>query len=378
MSFFLLAKHPDARLELLSTALFETRQDALAELSVITADSTFDSWDAEVLVANVDTATPVLLMRAVASEGAQGMAPEMEPEREPAPVLKDLTPAGEDAFVAVADDEFVAEVDPAWAAAAIETVEADDMLRAALFRTTEQMESEGVIAPASVEAMSAPSPQRMEPEPQPAPEIVPEPSLVQPEPPMTAEEPAPPMSIAGPMSASDVPAWPWDAEAEVPPAPIVGLDSIDEDIPDDDAPGLVRAAGDDAAMAASRPVILGAYDMATVSPVAATDPADSAAIVESTVATEVVPREQGAPAEELQRDVTGMGMAPGRPDAMPESDFILDLDPIAAVPAPPGYEVSAESDSEISTMSCDDCVFVGTCPNKDERDPSSCGSFQWK
>ena len=27
---------------------------------------------------------------------------------------------------------------------------------------------------------------------------------------------------------------------------------------------------------------------------------------------------------------------------------------------------------------CDDCVYVGTCPNKDQRLPKDCGSFQWK
>ena len=44
------------------------------------------------------------------------------------------------------------------------------------------------------------------------------------------------------------------------------------------------------------------------------------------------------------------------------------------VPVP---EAGAEV-SPLSTYTCDDCVYVDTCPNKDERRPEDCGSFQWK
>ena len=27
---------------------------------------------------------------------------------------------------------------------------------------------------------------------------------------------------------------------------------------------------------------------------------------------------------------------------------------------------------------CEDCVYVETCPNKDQRLPKDCVSFQWK
>ena len=29
-------------------------------------------------------------------------------------------------------------------------------------------------------------------------------------------------------------------------------------------------------------------------------------------------------------------------------------------------------------VTCDDCVYELTCPNKDTRTPQACGSFQWK
>ncbi len=45
-----------------------------------------------------------------------------------------------------------------------------------------------------------------------------------------------------------------------------------------------------------------------------------------------------------------------------------------AEPPMPGYEAG---ESDIDSLSCDECVFAGTCPNKEERTPSACGSFQW-
>jgi pilus assembly protein FimV len=45
--------------------------------------------------------------------------------------------------------------------------------------------------------------------------------------------------------------------------------------------------------------------------------------------------------------------------------------------APAGYESVADSASMDSYV-CDDCVYVDTCPNKDQRVPKDCGSFQWK
>ena len=58
------------------------------------------------------------------------------------------------------------------------------------------------------------------------------------------------------------------------------------------------------------------------------------------------------------------------------SDFIVlespSADETVAVP-----EAGAEV-SPLSAYTCDDCVYVDTCPNKDERRPEDCGSFQWK
>jgi len=376
MSFFLLAKHPDDRLELLSSAVFETRPDALRALSATTEDPAFDSLDTEVLVVDLDTATPVLIVRS-SQQSTRDVGVAVEPEPESGSPLE--TADGEDAFVAVADEAPVIEVDEVWAAAALETVEADDAaLRNALARTTAQMESEGVSALASVEAVPEAVMEIVAPEPEP---VMPEPApvAVEPEPEPILIQPAPLVPPVEPMSASETPAWPWDAATDLPAPPVIGLDAFDEVSLDDGDGGLVRAAGDDAAMAASRPVILGAYDETVVSPVAVVEE-----VVSYVAITEPLPEPTPTPApapEVAPEPAPAPEAAPEpapAPEIAPESDFILDLDPIAAVPAPPGYEVSDTCDAEISTMSCDDCVYVGTCPNKDERDPSSCGSFQWK
>ena len=63
MGFFLLVRSAEGTLRLLSEQTFESRQDALAELSRITADPTFDAWDDEVILLDADAGTPVLLLR---------------------------------------------------------------------------------------------------------------------------------------------------------------------------------------------------------------------------------------------------------------------------------------------------------------------------
>ena len=63
------------------------------------------------------------------------------------------------------------------------------------------------------------------------------------------------------------------------------------------------------------------------------------------------------------------------------SGFILDLQeipeeaPVQAEAEPPGYR---PTENACADMTCQDCIYLETCPNSNERDPASCGSFQWK
>ena len=55
--------------------------------------------------------------------------------------------------------------------------------------------------------------------------------------------------------------------------------------------------------------------------------------------------------------------------ADPPTDAADDLD------AQRGYEPAA---LDMGQYTCDDCVYVATCPKHHQDSPSTCGSFQWK
>ena len=84
-----------------------------------------------------------------------------------------------------------------------------------------------------------------------------------------------------------------------------------------------------------------------------------------------------------------------------ESDFILDLDAIQPVALeseevgnqetaepvvdtapqeqePPAPIPVAEAATSMADYTCQDCVYVETCPNQGQRMPKDCGSFQWR
>ena len=177
-----------------------------------------------------------------------------------------------------------------------------------------------------------------------------------------AEEPAEP-----PAPAPASPVWPWDvsedepaAEAEAPteepaPSPSLGgviLEGLEE--PAIDAGGsLIASTIDDDGLAAARPVILGAYG-------------------ERAVDVEIDDEETVGPIPESVPETEAEGEA----EKADDSDFII-LGDGSEAPDPQTPDVTTE-DSPLSSYTCNDCVYVETCPNKDQRRPEDCGSFQWK
>jgi hypothetical protein len=413
MAFFLLGRSEDGGLSLLSEASFESRQDAMAELGRMTADPSFDRWDDEVFLIDLDAATPVLLVRpaesvtpvvevaepdepaepaetvfaviadeepaveadVLADEGADEETPEAQ-EAEPDAELGDEAEAPEpeeslEVPVDAPESDEASEETPA----SDETEQPDaadsdadaemDSLRAAIARTTEHMEASGIVAPDSIG---------------PAEVLVEESEEVLVEefgetPAAADEEPARAESPEGEASGPEQPAWPW--ATAVPTEPSLTSDEEKPDIayvldgleePAIDAGGsLITASMDDEALAASRPVILGAYGEAA--PLAETPDGD-----------------QGLNRDEVEAPAAEDAV----PDVEPESDFIvLDDDPDApaptpaeegldAIPAPAPRAADGEDVLSLSSYVCDDCVYVDTCPNKDQRRPEDCGSFQWK
>ena len=367
MAFFLLGRSADDELTLLSAHAFDSQQDALAELGRITADPAFNRWDDDVLLLDLAGGTPVLLVRPTSSagepRGEQAVVPEVplvelavEPEAElEAEVEPEVEPEGEPDGEPEGEPEPVAE---SVAEGEPEPADATTTLRAALTRTTEHMEASGISAPESIGPSDAEPVADLDAEAQGGTEAEAEVA----EPAASVEEPAVPVPAA--------PAWPWDT-----PAPDAAASEVEYvisplDEPAIDAGGsLIMSSADDEMVAAARPVILGAYEE---SPEAA-EP--EAAEPEAAETTESAPssEEDGDGAEPVPEEPHSEGEAVA---AGGGSDFIVlespSADETVAVP-----EAGAEV-SPLSAYTCDDCVYVDTCPNKDERRPEDCGSFQWK
>lgn len=407
MAFFLLGKTPDDSLRLLSARPSATRKEALAELSRLTSDTDFGNWDDEVFVVDLDEATPVLLVRpsgapeapqTEAAESVEALNAESETSTEDTAQAEDETDIEKDAeIVAVLEglDESVLSED-AGVSEAPEIELADEettpvSLKDALTRTAAAMEAEGVIVPPSVGAEAENEPVLFE-------TLMAEEGTGE----ALSEMDEDSVVTAGtsevePRPAEESAGWPWAREQES--ERTLAIDALEE--PGIDEGSLVRAAGDDDTMSFARPVILGAYEEARVDSeefpseprveLAPTDeppteqtPQDESVAQPETEADEPHARtetdvpEAQPDAEQAESDATQL--QPETTKSQPESDFILDLEEIVGesrdqAADTPGYS-AAQSESE--SMSCDDCVYVQTCPNKDQRDPASCGSFQWK
>ena len=296
MAFFLLGRTEDGTLSLLSHASFSTRQDALAELSRITGHASFDRWNEDVLLLDLDAATPVLLVRPTS-------APQPEPETEPLSQAETAGVAEAEPVVAGWADPRTEPVgDPAIAdmiveeAESLAPVESDQSeaapapeemlsLRDALARTAVHMESTGVVATQSVGPAESTGRSPEEPAPDQAPtgempeEPVSESAYNLPEDGEGAQDaPVGEVELAAavtetqsapdpePVVSHEVAAWPWDiapAEAEpgamTPPHVERAYVTTPLEEPALDDGSILRGSIDDDLFAAARPVILGAY-----------------------------------------------------------------------------------------------------------------------
>lgn len=413
MAFFLIGRGPEDDLRSLSDRLFATRQDAMAELSRLSSDPSFDQWDAEVFVMDLDAGVPVLLVRPQGTEPvAESVSPEPAATEEAAAqaweadlpvVIADQTGAEETVAEEVAElpakaepaevpeaaeetpelaadatEETVApveaEAETEETPAPVETESETDDLREALLRTTEHMTAEGVIPLESVglgaNVEAEPSAQTEEAtafaadvEVPDAVELAEEPEIPEGLEDTEEVETAQPTSEEGAETQADtVSEWPWNAPAE----------------PRQEEEGAVS------------PDIATVYEAleepheAIEEPAAAEPEASTEALVE--------------PVTEARES-----MSSAAEGADEDSDFILDLDAIEPValeadeaagaeeaPSPAAEPTSAADEAEdevaveaaysspLTDYTCEDCVYVETCPNRDQRAPKDCGSFQWK
>lgn len=429
MAFFLIGKGPQDELGVVSPMLFASRHDAMAELSRLSADPGFRFWDSEVVVMDLDAGTPVLLVRP--REAAASAVPVAEMPEEPVAdawmadlpadaeaqasagesiELEEAAPAAVSEAAPTLDESGAAEVysgarAEAAAPEAVSTPETSaevgtgavepaasesdettarsledvagawsalgehDELREAILRTTQHMSAQGVVPPPSAGLSET------------EPGADAEPAAEEPADTSTLEAAYAAFTPAEESAAASTSAWPW---ASTEPEPSASATIAEEAEPE---PAEVYSALEEPTAQATES-----------GPDADSSDTGYAALVD--------------PVTNARKP---MSSRKGEPEGAPgeESDFILDLEaiapagetqtaataeaggvPDAAVDAPsaeaeaPAKDADAApltptgltrtDDSLLTDYTCDDCVYVATCPNRDQRLPKDCGSFQWK
>jgi len=434
MRFLLLGRHRETgEVQLVSPETYPSRQDALDSLGGALAGTDLTTSH-DLLVVDLDAAVPVVLYQApapVAAPVEEPIADELEvPARVdalaeisavedaalegPAEVwgtsaetpgaLADMleaaaadmsAPSGDveaEASQAVAEagpplqEEVVADLEPAVAEALAEQADTADLaataaeaepaadLADALRRAASHLESQGIVEPPSVEEFAASLPEQ--------------PETATAAPAGTADE--------GPL------VWPWEAaatEGSTPAEPGV------EDEPEPFEP----AAFSEPATAEEVPTVdLTALEKGQVAdgpevsqePSEATDESVVPAAEPSPVFQPVGIDEPGLEEITLLTPVSGEGFE-ARPVIIGEYPEVTapDEDPFAhleSIVAPAAVEddgaeavLAAEPEAtaevkayepvgtDIAAYTCQDCVYVATCPKANQEGPATCGSFQW-
>ncbi|GAB4274525.1 MAG: hypothetical protein Kow0056_02960 [Coriobacteriia bacterium] len=310
--------------------VFETRDSALAALKSLASSDPAALADRDVRVVDLDSASPVILVEPAAVEAPTF---EQEPEpAEPAPAV-----VAEPLGVQPTDDFPVEEPQEAFAEQEADTpsVEGDDLANA-LERAAAQMVAEGIPEPEPVgvpdeEAEPLEEPDLSEPDALVDEGEVPEasePESIEEAQVTEAPEPQPVEEVQAPEAPEPEPVEPPQVEA--------GLEAPAVPEPPHEEPPAAPAA--DVAEEAS-PTRSWPWQVLREEPEPDTAQEEEP---EAAVATE--------PADEA---------------------------PVAEPPhePPPAY---APGEIDIDSYTCDDCVYEATCPQKGDKAPATCGSFQWK
>lgn len=354
MGFYLIATERDGdEVRLLSERVFDTRNDAVAELSAMLQDGRV-TVHTLALVADTHLASPVVFLAAV---------PEASAGREE-------TVAGEvdmAASVIEAEPQDVTDVAPP-----IEAV--DEAIAEAVIEAS--MTAEPVMPEELPEAAPA-QPSTEAADGQPTAESWPWEEIV------AAVEPAEGVEAEAPSETEHT-----DEEA-------FDLDSLEE--PAVDGGDMLVARVDDETLSNVRPLRVGEFaGETTPEPEDAHEP--EAPVAEVVEPVDDASEEEPPPAavaevvSELVED-----MAPVDPPTIVEAaseeapdeiapegtgHSLVDIAEIAAgdgagdlgAEGEPGYEPG----SDLAEFTCDECVYVNTCPKHHEAVPAECGSFQWR
>ncbi|MDP2232746.1 MAG: hypothetical protein Q8K89_03850 [Actinomycetota bacterium] len=381
MGFFLLGRGRDTGdLRLISSELYSNRADALDALTFMSGEPTFEHRDAEVFVLDLDSGVPILLVSTPAApvaaivEATPDEAPaedEAETTPDDAPVEEPVDDTAHDAGVWEAPSEVVDDT-PA------EEPEGTG-LAGALKRATGALESEGIVAPDSI------GPAAIE-ENSELPSVLDQPWLAE-----TDEEDDPSTPEVPITQAEPEAAWPWDTAADKGTEPVAAAvfeaeaESEPEPEPIIEAepePVIEAEAEPEAPAVPVEPVLEVPAYVPDPFEEPASDPDDFLKLIStddsSSAGRTVV---MGAYADESAPESVDEAPLPAAlVDDDNEIDSILaDLGPVEtpALTAEAAVEPLAAG-SPTDGLTCDDCVYVNTCPNQEGLDPATCGNFQWK
>lgn len=350
-------------IRLLSERTFDSRGEALKHLRSL-APGAAD----EVLLVDIDAAAPVIFVSAeTPAQSTTG------PDSESSDSFAGVIEVDDDLTSALG--EAAADVQPS-----IEPLEAVESPAAPLSEEPEEPASEAEAD--HVSAGAYPTPFVPEPAgwPWDAAQSADESAYADAEDPATA---APPRLEAVPQS-REIP-------GVVPLDPVniaVEFDPLEEPAVDDE--GIVQAPPDPVGM--HRPLVMGEYadespsdraeqphtdalsrpsDAEIPAHPAADDPADAASAVvgipvEPMGARDVEPASAAGPLEDPSEEPEA-----DEPPTEPEMPELVSV-------ATPFTGPEPADPTDIAEYTCDDCVYVNTCPKHHDSEPAQCGSFQWR
>jgi hypothetical protein len=334
MGFFLLRRDGDA-VTLIAPAVFGSRQEALAEVSRASADGALDAD--EIFVIDLDAAMPVLIV------SPPPLPVESETPAVEEPVIEESPPADD-----ASDEDASREI------AAAPVLEVEDAIAAAVL----------------ADAGESLSPQPKDEE---APEEEPEVSEAE-SPPIESEEPE---TAVEPEQAEEADETPEPATEESALQDVQRESSEVQELEPDPEPAAQAWPWE------AVPAPVENDDQVAVTPAVADESAEGE---DDEVAADVGEPAGGESADAMPEEVSGLladleELAPAPSDTDDDeqpSEAVEEIE--AAEPedesaVPKAYEAGG---SDITTLTCDDCIYLNTCPKKGESDPTSCGSFQWK
>jgi hypothetical protein len=400
MRFFLVARDPGTgAVRLINEGTFALRQDALDVLGpAVDADDSLVG--SELFLVDLDQITPVVLYRTP--------APAICPEEPLADAW--ITPVDVSVADAVVEEAVLEGSEPLWVpdeTLAVPTSDDGD-LADALRRAASRLESEGIVAPPSVEEFA------MQSAIEPATVAAPSESVVAESEPWPWESPdagdleeadAEVGESAEAQTDAEVAESTETAEAAVTPAEETSADApvepgadpdtvtpaeavvdvevalaIDVPVPEDagarDEPGVFELVGIDEA---------GLEDVQLLTPVG--DLAPHPLIVGEYAPSATVDADD-LTLSEIEALASGLGDSPGDvgEDALDGGPAVVEAETVEPVTDTAITENVAASEErayepgalDIAAYTCDDCVYVDTCPKARQDGPATCGSFQWK